>query len=96
MTNPMQTTAWSDRRAGLMAADGDEWDRLSEAFDADWKAAYVAEFVLFALSRGWTGGDAREWADEIKAEAMIHGEDDPIQQARIDVPECELESTNAG
>ncbi len=86
---------WEERSAAMAAAEGYEWDRLSETFDADWKSAYVAEFVRFAASRGWTEQNAREWADEIKDDALISGDPDPALTACHDVVECEKEYANA-
>ena len=36
---------WKARAAAVAAADGDEWDRLSEAYDEDWIAAYRAAML---------------------------------------------------
>jgi len=90
-----RTTCWKARRAAVAGVDGDTWDQLNEAFETDWKVAYITEFVRFGLSRGWTDDNACEWAGEIAGEAFIDGDPDPIEQARKDVRECEWESANA-
>ena len=88
-------TEWHKRRAAIAQADGDEWDRLSDLYDVDWKSAYVTEFVRFAVDRNWTEENAAEWADEIARHALIDGVIDPVKQAQADVFDCERESANA-
>ena len=96
MTSKTQAKAltWDERHAEIAAADDDEWDRLSEAFNNDWHAAYVTEFVRFALTRNWVAKNALEWASEIKDYARTDGYRDPVKQACMDVVECEIEYAN--
>ena len=95
---PDEIINWEARRAAVAMADGEEWDRLSEAFDADWKEAYKTVFVAYALTRHWNREDAETWSDEIVNDALISCPVDrtPKEQAEIDVCECERESANAG
>ena len=88
---------WEVRRAAITMADGEEWDRLSEAFDDDWKATYKSAFVAYALTRHWNRDDAETWSDEIVNDALISCPVDrtPNEMAEIDVRECEKESANA-
>jgi hypothetical protein len=66
MADPIpETTDWPARRTAVAAADDDDWDRLSEAFDADWKSAYSVAFVETAVSRGWSRENAESWPGEI-------------------------------
>lgn len=103
MTNDFPPTAaavdWKARHEAVVAAEGDEWERLSEAFDRDWKGAYKAEFVRFAVSRHWDLEDASVWSEEIAGEALLSqaAQDDyrPETTAQRDVLECELEAANA-
>jgi hypothetical protein len=93
-----QPTDWGARLAAIASADGDEWDRLSDAFDADWKAAYCVEFRRFAAERGWSKDDIESgWLDNLPDEAMVCYEPgaDPVECARRDVPQCEREAANA-
>ena len=94
----MTETDWAARHAALIAADGDEWDALSEAYDADWKAEYKAAFVAHALTRpGWDRDNAEAWADGIADDALCSNPDlTPTHVAQTDVIECERESANAG
>jgi len=102
MPNDPQPTisdrVWQIRAEEVAAADGDEWDRLSEAYDQDWKAAYCAEFRRFAANRGWSQDDIDSgWLDHMPLEALIHYDygSDPAECARRDVLECEQEAANA-
>lgn len=92
---------WKTRVAAVAAAEGGEWDRLSEAYDEDWIAAYRAAFIAFAISRpGWTEPLAKEWLDaadmprDALADAGWRG-DGPDTKAAEDVIECEIEAANA-
>ena len=98
MTTDPKTTNWPARRAAIVAANDDEWDRLSDAYETDWKAAYTAEFVRFAVSRNWSRENAEVWSSEIADEALneARGSDaDPVNVAQSDVAECEWETANA-
>jgi hypothetical protein len=101
MTQPNPPTDWKARATAVAAADGDEWDRLSAAYDEDWKAAYRAAFIRSALARpGWTEELAKEWLDagDLPNEALPYhdGNDiDPADAALRDVIECEIEAANA-
>ncbi len=92
------STDWSARRTAVAAADDDDWDRLSEAFDADWKSAYSVAFVETAVSRGWSRENAESWPGEIAGEALLSaaGHDFcPRRTAEADVIACELERADA-
>ena len=94
---PDQPTDWPAAWAALSVMDGDEWDAESERLNALWKAEYVAGFVAYAVSRKWTREDAKIWAGEIADEALHYvSGTDPVDIARHDVVECELEAANAG
>ena len=83
---------WDLRLAEVCAADGDKWDRLSDAYDADWKSAYRAEFRRFATERGWAGEHIESgWLDDMPDEALRTYErgSDPAEAARRDAPMCE-------
>lgn len=90
---------WQTRRDAVAAADGDEWDRLSEAYDADWSAAYCAAFRAHAKARGWTEANIESgWLDEMPRQALIDwGWDgtDPAHVAAHDVEVCECEARDA-
>lgn len=92
MARGSETTGWDLRLADVCAAYGEEYERLSDAYDADWKAAYCAEFRRFAAERGWPI-DAIEsgWLDDLPDQAMAYYRRgaDPARCARRDVPECE-------
>lgn len=97
MTGPVAILAidWKARRAEVAAADGDEWDRLSDAYDADWQAAYCAEFRRYATERGWSKENIESgWLDsgmpQHAMESYAPGAD-PATCARDDVLECEME-----
>jgi hypothetical protein len=97
MSGP-ETTDWSTRRTAVAAADDDDWDRLSEAFDADWKSAYSVAFVEIAVSRGWSRENAESWPGEIAGEALLSAVDNdfcPRRTAEADVIACELERADA-
>ncbi len=92
------TTDWSARRAAVAAADDDDWDRLSGAFDADWKSAYSVAFVENAVSRGWSRDNAESWPGEIACEALLSAavhDFCPRRTAEADVIACELERADA-
>lgn len=86
---------WTARHAAIVAAPDDEWDRLSEAFDADWKAAYSAAFVEAAMARGWSLSDAESWPEHIVDDALIDAASTfgwcPQRTAAADVLICEME-----
>ena len=89
-----QTTNWTARHSALAAADGEEWDRLHEAMEADWKAAYSTAFVEIAISRGWSRENAESWHEYILDEASLSvaGHDQcPRRVAEADVLACERE-----
>jgi hypothetical protein len=88
---------WKARAAEVAAADGEEWDRLSAAYDEDWQAAYRAAFREVAASRGWSDEDIESgWLDDLPAQAMeMHGQRDPAEVAAEDVVVCEIEAANA-
>ena len=85
-------TDWPARRAEVMAADGDEWDRLATAFDEDWKTAYCEAFRRVARERGWKPDDIESgWLDDLPGEALIADSTrDPGEVAAEDVIECEI------
>jgi hypothetical protein len=90
-----QTTDWQARSSAVREAEGDEWDRLSDAYDLDWKAAYCAEFRRFAVERGWTQDNIESgWLDSMPDEALIayggRSGFSPQTAAQDDVKECEL------
>ncbi len=91
----MSETNWQSRRDAVVAADGDEWDRLSEAYDADWVAAYCAAFRTHARARGWTETNIESgWLDDLPRHALIErGWDgtNPADVAAHDVDVCERE-----
>lgn len=94
-----QSTNWLARVAAVCAADGDEWERLSDAYDADWKAAYCEEFRRYAAERGWAEDDIESgWLDDMPSTAMGFYEvgSDPAECARRDVVETERDCANAG
>lgn len=85
-------TDWPARAAAVVAADDPEWGRVAETYNADWEAAYCAEFRRYAASRGWAkklieGG----WLSYMPREARLNCDSgaDPAECARIDVIECE-------
>ncbi len=85
---------WRDRLRAIRATDDDEHDRLSEAYDNDWKAAYCAEFRRFAAGRGWSQENIDSgWLDDMPESAIGCYERgaDPTDCARRDVPDCEGE-----
>jgi hypothetical protein len=92
---------WKARLKAVSAADGDQWDELSEAFDQDWIAAYRAAFVRCAVARpGWTEATAKEWLDaaDLPRDALVDAGwkgEDPAERAAEDVIECEIEAANA-
>lgn len=90
-------TNWPARHAAIVVANGEEWDRLSEAYDADWKAEYTRAFIEHALSRpGWDRENAEVWAGEMVDSALIeHSDRDPAGVASADVIVCEAETANA-
>jgi hypothetical protein len=79
----------------ITGLDGAAWDEAFERYETEWKAAYDAEFVRYAVSRGWSQENAESWPSEIHDEAFLvrdeHGYD-PIETAREDVRMCELET----
>ena len=98
MSDRPQSTDWKRRLAAVTAADGDEWERLSDAYDADWRAAYCVAFRRFAAERGWSQEDIESgWLDDLPFTALGAYErgSDPADAARQDVLECEREAANA-
>lgn len=96
MTETDKTTNWPARRAALIAADGAEWDRLSEAFDADWKAAYCSAFRARAQGRGWSDANIDSgWLDGADDALIEHGDRDPAEVGAEDVIACEVDAANA-
>ena len=92
-----KTTNWKARLAQVAAADGAEWDRLSDAFDTDWQAAYCAEFRRYAAERKWSQQNIESgWLDNgMPKDAMeSYAPGDPVTCARADVVECEAEAAN--
>ena len=88
----LKTTAdWQARRAEVAAADGAEWDRLSDAFDADWQAAYCAEFRRYAAERGWSAENIESgWLEDLPFTALTESTaGSPEAAAREDVIESE-------
>jgi hypothetical protein len=89
---------WLERFAALYEADGEEWDRLHERLEEDWKSAYRAAFVELALRRGWKREHADDWAGEICGEAFLSASSDqpePRDHAAADVVQCEMEVDDA-
>jgi hypothetical protein len=93
-----ETTNWMARSAAVSEADDSEWDRLSDAYDLDWKAAYCAAFREIAHARGWKAKDIESgWLDAMPDEALIAYSGRagfcPREAAEADVKECELACT---
>ncbi len=89
---------WKARHAAVVAAEGDEWDHLNDAYEADWREAYCTEFVRYALLRGWTRENIDSgWLEDLPRDAPFHhGHDaDPAECAREDVKACEDEAYHA-
>lgn len=92
----MASEDWTARRAELESATGEDWDRLHEALERDWKAAYREAFVREALRRGWDRENALAWAGEVVDDAFLERRSDwPRLMARDDVRACEMEAANA-
>lgn len=92
---PLTVIDWPARHAELVAADGDEWDRLSAAYVSDWADAYCRAFVAFAVSRGWSQDEAESWPSHIVQDAMLEAAKwdwSPQAAAEADVIECEQEA----
>lgn len=89
---------WQARAEAVRAADGETWDRLSAAYDTDWKAAYCTAFRAAAKARGWSDENIESgWLDDMPTHACIaHAWEgtDPTQIAATDVIECEREAAN--
>jgi hypothetical protein len=87
-------TRWQARHAALASDDDEEWERLHDAFQADWQAAYTRAFVRIAVDRGWKREDAETWPDELAKEALLFADKydwSPQRTARADVINCEME-----
>jgi hypothetical protein len=83
---------WKAKSAFVAAADGEEWDQRSQAYDDDWKASYCAEFRRFAKERGWNHENIESgWLEDSPSQALHHYPtgSDPAECARLDVVECE-------
>ena len=88
-------TDWRARLTEVVAADGDEWDRLNQAFETDWEAAYSAAFVDIAVARGWSRENAESWPEHIVDDAFIDAapvhEWCPVATGEADVLQIELD-----
>jgi hypothetical protein len=82
---------WHALRAQVAEADGEEWDRLTEAFDAAWMAAYRAEFRRYAAERGWSQENIESgWLEDLPFTALTESTArNPEAVARQDVIESE-------
>jgi hypothetical protein len=95
------TTNWMERHLALLAASDDDelHDRLSEAFDADWKNEYVGAFVPQAMARGWSRKDAEDWAFAWEDAALLYTAPEhawcPVKVAELDVQLLEIEAATA-
>jgi hypothetical protein len=88
---------WSARHAALASAEGDDWERLNDAFRSDWTAAYSTVFVNFAISYiTWMEPRERgKLPEHLSNDALIFGASRydycPRRTAEADVVECEQE-----
>jgi hypothetical protein len=91
MQSEDKTTYWRARHRAVCEAEGDKWDRLCEAYDADWKEAYRAAFRAAAKARGWPEDHIESgWLDLLPNEAHAHDHyRTPAEAAADDVRACE-------
>lgn len=73
---------------------GDDADEGAAARGEAWKTAYAAEFVRFGLTRGWSAGNAADWASAVEDDAWTYGGRDAAVQAGLDVLACEREDAD--
>jgi hypothetical protein len=89
------TTYWLTRHEEVaQSPDSETWDRLSAAFDEDWRAEYREAFVTLAVSRGWDRAGAESWPNTVCSDALLFASDFdycPKRTAEYDVLACEME-----
>ncbi len=91
-----QTSAWEDRFGELLDAEGEEWDRLHEQIEEDWKREYRAAFIAEAVRLGWDRQVATDWAEDSDDAAFSERDhDDPAAAADADVASHHEEMASA-